>query len=77
MADALSTLASIWEGGEQAKVKPLVLMKSQIPCYEEIRVKPITPAEKPWFYDLQQYLETRQFFEDVDRKERISLRMLS
>ena len=59
------------------KVKPLVLMKSRIPCYEEIRIMPINLAEKHWFYDLQQYLEMGQFSEDADRKERMSLRMLS
>ena len=37
----------------------------------------INPAEKPWFYDLQQYLETGQFSEDAEKKERMSLRMLS
>ena len=57
MADALSTLASTWEGGRSAKVKPFVLVKSQIPCYEEIRVMLVNSVEKPWFYDLQQYLE--------------------
>lgn len=37
----------------------------------------VNPAEKPWFHDLQQYLETGQFPDDTKRKERISLRMLS
>lgn len=58
-------------------VKPLVLVKSRIPCYEEIRVMPVDFIEKPWFYNLQQYLEMRQFPKDADRKERMSLRMLS
>ena len=58
-------------------MKPLILMRSQAPCYEEIRIMPINPVEKPWFYDLQQYLEMRQFPEDAERKERMSLRMLS
>ena len=62
IADVLATLASTWEGEEQAKVKLLVLVKSRISCYEEIRVMPINPVEKPWFYDLQQYLETGVIF---------------
>ena len=37
----------------------------------------INPIEKPWLYDLQQYLETGLFSDDADRKERRSLRMLS
>ena len=58
-------------------MKPLILMRSQAPCYEEIRIMPVDPVEKPWFYDLQHYLETGQFPEDAERKERMSLRMLS
>ena len=38
---------------------------------------PVNPIEKPWFYDLQHYLEMGQFPGDAERKERISLRMLS
>ena len=77
MADALATLASTWKIGKQAKMEPLILMKSQVPCYEEIRIMPVNPVKKPWFYDLQHYLETGQFPEDAERKERMSLRMLS
>ena len=58
-------------------MKPLILMRSQAPFYEEIRIMPINPIEKSWFYDLQHYLETGQFLEDAERKERMSLRMLS
>ena len=58
-------------------MKPLILIKSQAPCYEETRIMPVNPMEKSWFYDLQHYLETGQFLEDAERKERMSLRMLS
>ena len=58
-------------------MKPLILVRSRTPCYEEIRIIPINPTEKPWFYDLQHYLEMGQFSEDAERKERMSLRMLS
>ena len=36
----------------------------------------INPVEKPWFYDLQKYLEMGQFPEGAERKERMSLRIL-
>ena len=52
VADALATLASMWESTTEASVKPLVLVKSRIPCYEELRVMPMGPIEKSWFYDL-------------------------
>ena len=53
MPDALTTLASMWEGGKQIEIKPLILVKSQTSCYEEIRVMPVDDVEKPWFHDLQ------------------------
>ena len=59
------------------EVKPLILMKSQIPCYEEVRVMSVQTTGKPWFHDLQQYLETGQFPEDTKKRERMSLRILS
>ena len=77
VADALATLASLWESSAQSEVKPLILARSRSPCYEEIRVMPVQTAEKPWFHDLQEYLEMRKFPEDAERKERMSLRMLS
>ena len=58
MADALTTLASTWEMGKQVEMKPLILVRSRTPYYEEIRIMPINPAEKPCFYDLKHYLET-------------------
>ena len=47
MADALATLASMWEIGKQEEMKPLILMRSRTPCYEKIRIMPINPAENP------------------------------
>ena len=77
MADALATLASVWECKESTMVKPLILVKSRTPCYEEVRVMSVQAVEKPWFHDLQQYLEMGQFPEDTEKNERILLRMLS
>ena len=57
MADALATLASMWEIEKQAEMKSLILVRSRTPYYEEIKIMPINPVEKQWFYD-QHYLET-------------------
>ena len=59
VADTLAILASIWENGAKAPVKPLILVKPRTSCHEELRLMPIGPAEKPWFYNLQKYLESR------------------
>ena len=53
MADALATLASVWESGEPVMVKPLILVKSRTPCYEKVKVMPVQAIEKPWFHNLQ------------------------
>ena len=37
----------------------------------------VEPSEKSRFYDLQRYLEMGQFPKGVDRKEKMSLKMLS
>ena len=52
MADALATLASIWEIEKQVEMKSLILVRSRAPCFEEIRIMPINPVEKSWFYNL-------------------------
>ena len=52
IADALATLASMWETSTRSDVKPLILARSWSPCYNEIRVMLVQAAEKPWFYDL-------------------------
>ena len=41
MADVLATLASVWESREPTMVKPLILVKSRTPYYEEVRVMPV------------------------------------
>ena len=58
IADVLATLASMWESNARAEIKPLILARSRSPCYDEIRVMPVQTGEKPWFHDLQEYLET-------------------
>ena len=77
IADALATLASMWKSAIRSDVKPLILARSRSPYYEEVRVMLVQTVEKPWFHDLQRYLEMGQFPEDAKMKERMSLRMLS
>ena len=77
IADALATLASMWENNAGSGARPLILVKPRIPCYEEIRVMPVQATKKPWYYDLHKFLEIGEFPEDAEKKERMSLRMLS
>ena len=67
----------MWKNSAGSDARPLILAKSRSPCYEEIRVMPVQATEKPWYYDLHRYLEMGEFPEDAEKKERMSLRMLS
>ena len=67
----------MWQSNLKTLVKPLILVKSRIPCYEEMRIMPVRLDERLWYHDLQTYLETGQFPEDVYKKERLSLKMFS
>ena len=67
----------MWENNTGSGARPLILVKSRSPCYEEIRVMPVQATEKSWYYNLQRYLEAGEFPEDAEKKERMSLRMLS
>ncbi|KAL0292803.1 UNVERIFIED_CONTAM: hypothetical protein Scaly_3152700 [Sesamum calycinum] len=52
-----------WEGPARSKIKPLVLLYSEDPCYEK-KQEPVmvaTVEEKPWFYDVQKYLQDREY----------------
>ena len=77
IADALAILASMWENSAGPGARPVILAKSRSLCYEKIRVMPVQATKKPWYYDLQRYLDIGEFPEDAERKERMSLSMLS
>ena len=69
IAEALATLASIWENSAGPGARPLILAKSRSPCYEEVRVMPVQATERPWYYDLQRYLEIGEFPRMLKRKK--------
>ena len=47
IANALTTLASMWKNSAGSSTRPLILAKSRSPYYEEIRVMPVQAIEKP------------------------------
>ena len=63
MADALVTLFSMWDKPSGIAIKPLVIMKIRVPCYggESVMSTQIGPEEKPWFYDIQKFIEERKY----------------
>ena len=78
MADALATLASMWDNPRDVAMKPLVMCRSRIPCYQGERVMMIYgPKEKPWFYDILKFLENREYPEGASGKQKHALRVSS
>ena len=71
MADDLAMLSSMWDRPTGTTIKPLVIMKIRAPCYgeESIMSTQIGPKEKPWFYDIQKFIEERKYPEEVNLKE--------
>ena len=73
MADALATLSSMWDRPTGTSIKPLVIMKIRAPCYDgkSVMSTQIGPEEKPWFYDIQKFIEKRKYPDEVTLKEKI------
>ncbi|XP_058010222.1 uncharacterized protein LOC131183494 [Hevea brasiliensis] len=62
MADALATLASLWEKGNQKLTQPVILMRSRIPCYEGLIIAHLDlEDEMKWYEDIRRYLEVREY----------------
>ena len=79
MADALATLSSMWDKPIGTTMKPLVIMKIKAPCYggESIIRTQIGLEEKPWFYDIQKFIEERKNLDEATLKEKYALRVLT
>ena len=60
-------------------MKPLVIMKIRAPCYggESVMSTQIGPEEKPWFYDIQKFIEERKYLEEANLKEKYAFRVLA
>ena len=78
MADALATLASVWEEPNKIQGKPLVMTKANRPCFQREEVVCfIGPQEKPWFHDVLKYLEAREYPAESTSKQRYAIRLQS
>ena len=78
MADALATLAATWENPEKLVMRPLVLTTANKPIYEIEKVLEVEIDDgKPWYHDIQRYLEHREFPEGAGRKDRLAIQKLA
>ena len=73
MADALATLAATWENPKELVMRSFVLTVVSKPLYEIERISDVEADDgKPWYHDIQRYLEYGEFSEGVRRKDRKS-----
>ena len=79
MADALAILSSMWDRPTRLAMKLLVIMKTKAPCYgeESVMSTQIGPEEKPWFYDIQKFIEERKYADEATSKEKYALHFLT
>ena len=79
MEDTLATLSSMWDKPTRSAMKPLVIMKTKAPCYggESVINTQIGLEEKPWFYDIQKFIEERKYPDEANSKEKYALHVLA
>ena len=79
MANALATLSSMWDKLIGTAIKSLVIMKIRAPYYggESVMSTKIGPEEKPWFYEIQKFIEERKYPEEANSKEKYALHILA
>eukprot|EP00257_Ricinus_communis_P017569 XP_015576039.1 uncharacterized protein LOC107261431 [Ricinus communis] len=55
----------------------LVIIKLGAPCYQGDQIIQVQMEleEKPWFYDLKKFIESREYLEETTAKERYTLRI--
>ncbi|XP_050238217.1 uncharacterized protein LOC126687703 [Mercurialis annua] len=70
IADALTGLASVWEDPGRLFIRPLVMVRSKVPCFEGTKVLDITQDEKPWYYDIQRFIQDKQYPEATTKKDK-------
>ena len=51
-------------------MKPLVLLKLSQPYYMNVRVMEARVDQKPWFYDIQQYLDKCEYLAGASEKDK-------
>lgn len=75
MADALATLASMYKGSSPNLVPQILLTSLERPAY--IFTIDVATDDKPWYYDIQQFLKHQEYPPGASSKDRKTLRHLS
>ena len=74
-ANALAVLASWLMTPEGSTVRPIEVIQQDEPAYcFQIDIAAEMPDGKPWFADIQNFLENQEFPEDASKQERRYIR---
>ena len=78
MADALATLASAWEDQGRLSMRPLILTTASKLSHDAEKVMNDEIKDgKPWYYDIQNYLERGELPEAASRKDKMAIQKLA
>ena len=71
------TLSSIWDNPKGLLVRPVILMKARVPCFESTHALAMEEEKKLWYSDILQLMECGEFPENANKKDIILLRSLA
>ena len=73
----MATLASVWDNPKGLLVRPVILIKARVPCFESTQVLVMVGEKKLWYSDILILMEYGEFLEHASKKEKILLRSLA
>ena len=74
VTDALATLAYVWDNIKGLLLRPMILTKARLPCFENTQVLVMEEEKKPWYSDILRLMEYDEFPENASKKDRMLLR---
>ena len=77
VVDALTTLAYIWDNPKGLLVRPVILMKARVPCFESTQVLAVVEEKKSWYSDILKLMECGEFPKNASKKDRMLLKSLT
>ncbi|XP_050216005.1 uncharacterized protein LOC126667079 [Mercurialis annua] len=77
IADALAGLVLVWEDPGRLFIRPLVMVRSKVPCFKGTKVLDITRDEKPWYYDIQRFMQDKEYPKAATKKNKNLIRKLA
>ncbi|XP_028111672.1 uncharacterized protein LOC114309980 [Camellia sinensis] len=75
--DALATLAYVVDNLESIKMKPIIIEKKYMSAYELIAIIEEVQDRHPWYYDIWNFIENKDYSHGATEKHRRAIRYLA